>query len=73
MVQASWTRKARLVQAAVGAGPDTAGGETPPLPHTMGCLGGRMISAPIFKPLYFLRAGEVDSPYQGEMAEGQKG
>ena len=56
-----------------GVGSGVAGGETPPLPHTMGCLGGRMISAPTFTPFYFLRAGEVDSPYQGEMAEGQKG
>ena len=32
--QSGWTEKARLVQAAVGAGPDTAGGWYPPLPPT---------------------------------------
>ena len=36
--RAGWTKKARLVLAAVGAGSSSAGGETPPLRQTFGVL-----------------------------------
>ena len=49
---AGWTKKARLVQAAVEVGSDTAGGETPPLRKSRGlrCRGGLWPPAVYHRP-----------------------